>query len=424
MTLQARHAQCKPSQFRRRQRAAELGLLGRPDMKAAPVAGKRLLVVQRRLTHYRIPFFEGVRARLAAAGVPFTLAVGTPTSAERDKHDEGHVPWAVNVPCTYALGGRVCWQPLRALVAQHDYVVVTQENKLVNNLPLLMGRQRCRVGLWGHGRNFQSAEARSAGLAQAVKAALSRRADWWFAYTELSAATVRGFGYPGARISVLNNAIDTAALSAAVARAQTRGRAALRAAHGLSSTAPLGLYLGSLYAEKRLDLLIDGAEAVRRELPTFELAVVGAGPQAGWLRERVSTLPWVHLLGAQQGTAKAELLAAADVMLNPGLVGLGILDAFAATLPMVTTDCGLHSPEISYLQHGDNGLMTAPAAAPFAAAVLQVLRTPTLVAVLRAGCARSAVDYGLAAMVSRFCAGVLDWQASSRLGTIGRAGLA
>lgn len=384
-----------------------------PDSVAAKRG--RLLVVQRRLTHYRLPFFEGVRSKLEAADIDLTLAVGNPTAAERNKRDEGHLDWAVHVPCTYALDGRLCWQSLGSLLPQHDMVVVTQENKLLNNLPLLLGRQRCRVGSWGHGRNFQAAGNQAAGVAQRLKAALSRRADWWFAYTEVSAEIVRDFGYPAGRITVLNNAIDTAGLAAAVAQARLRSKEELRMSFGLAPGGPMGLYLGSLYPEKRLDLLVDGAMAVQVAHPDFQLAVVGAGPQEAWLRARVAGLPWVHVLGSRHGAEKAELLACADVMLNPGLVGLGILDAFVAGLPLVTTDCHLHSPEIAYLQPGNNGLMTAPDAAGFAAALIQIIDSPALADHLRQGCAQSAVAYSMAAMVDRFCDGVLAWNASERL---------
>ena len=108
------------------------------DHSAPSLARPRLMVVQRRLTHYRVPFFEGVRQRLAELGVDFTLVYGDPTLEERAKRDEGRLDWAVHAPCTYTLGGRLCWQPLRPLVERHDFVVVTQENKMLNNIPLLL----------------------------------------------------------------------------------------------------------------------------------------------------------------------------------------------------------------------------------------------------------------------------------------------
>jgi len=375
----------------------------------------RLLVVQRRLTHYRLPFFEGVRRQLQDAGIDFTLAHGDPTPDEREKRDEGHLDWAIHAPCTYALGGRLCWQPLRSLIERHDYAIVTQENKMLNNIPLLLGSQRCRIGLWGHGRNFQSAQGRMSGVAQALKAALSRRADWWFAYTEISAQLVREFGYPKDRITVLNNSIDTAELVASVSTAHSVGRAVLRRKYDLPPEGPVGLYIGSLYAEKRLDLLIDGAIEVQRRQPDFRLVIVGGGPEAGALAARAASLPWVRILGPRKGQEKAELLASADVILNPGLVGLGILDAFAAGLPIITTDCDLHSPEIAYLEHDANGVMTAPNAESFAEAVDGILRDAVFYERLCEGARRSAKSYGIDAMIDNFCRGVVRWQSSQKL---------
>lgn len=375
------------------------------------MSGYRLLVVQRRLTHYRVPFFEALKQALALQGVELTLVVGTPTPQERMKNDEGDLGWAARVPCSYLWNGRLCWQHLAPCLARSDAVIVTQENRLLNNLPLLLGRDRYRVGLWGHGRNMQAARSTGSRLAQAAKAALSRRADWWFAYTKVSAELVRGFDFPAERITTLNNSIDTQGLNAQVRVARQLERGFLRRQLGVDD-APLGLFVGSVYADKRIDLLVEGALRIRARCPTFQVAVIGSGPLLEGLRRQVLAYPWFRVLGAVHGEEKSRWLACADVLLNPGLVGLGVLDAFAAEVPMVTTDCGLHSPEIAYLDHGKNGLMTAESPEAFAAGVLNVLEQPALAARLRAGCADSARAYSLEAMVERFCSGVQGWRAA------------
>ena len=55
--------------------------------------------------------------------------------------------------------------------------------------------------------------------------------------------------------------------------------------------------------------------------------------------------------------SKAPWFAISDLMINPGLVGLSIIDSFAAGLPIITTNISTHSPEISYLQNNYNGLI-------------------------------------------------------------------
>ncbi|MCA1978450.1 MAG: glycosyltransferase, partial [Thiobacillus sp.] len=105
---------------------------------------------------------------------------------------------------------------------------------------------------------------------------------------------------------------------------------------------------------------------------------------------------------------KAKALAVAELMLNPGMVGLSILDSLVAGVPMVTTDYPYHSPEIGYLDSGVNGVMTAHDPQTYAAAVTDLLRHPARIEALRAGCLESAGNYTIEKMAGRFTQGILD----------------
>ena len=72
------------------------------------------------------------------------------------------------------------------------------------------------------------------------------------------------------------------------------------------------------------------------------------------------------------------------------------------------SDCGLHSPEIAYLQSGDNGLMTADDLAAFVDAVVTLLQDPAQAQRLRAGALQAGELYSIKHMSDRFCAGCLD----------------
>jgi hypothetical protein len=96
--------------------------------------------------------------------------------------------------------------------------------------------------------------------------------------------------------------------------------------------------------------------------------------------------------------------------LNPGLVGLSVVDAFALQLPTMTCDLEMHSPEIEYLIDGVNGSVLPPDASPgeYAAEVVRTYADVQLLARLRAGCVDSAQHYSIETMVDNFARGLLD----------------
>ena len=100
---------------------------------------------------------------------------------------------------------------------------------------------------------------------------------------------------------------------------------------------------------KRLAFSVEATDAIRSEIPDFQLLVIGDGPDRQMVDSAAASRPWLHVLGALKGNPMVDAAVAADLCLNPGLVGLAVLDAFALSLPMVTCDVPYHSPEIEYL---------------------------------------------------------------------------
>jgi len=324
-------------------------------------------------------------------------------SEEATKRDGGELDWATRLPTRYWLGGRLCWQPFAALARDAAVTVVTAENKLVCNLAEQFGAPTRRVMLWGHGGNLQG---RRDSWRERFKAQVALRADWWLAYTGLSRDLVQGLGFPAERITVLENAVDTTELRAQLQALTPQELAAQRAQLGLGP-GPVGLYLGSLYAEKRIDVLLAAARAIRARLPAFELLVVGGGPQQALVTEAAAREPWIKPLGVRRGADKAAALALADIYLHPGAVGLGVQDAFVAGLPLVTMAQPTHGPEIAYLDAGRNGLVTRDDLASYVEACVALLRDAAGRAAMREQCLADGRRYTLQNMSRRFTEGVL-----------------
>lgn len=355
------------------------------------------------MTEYRVPLFERLRTLLAERGVLLKILHGNPTKDEATKGDSGALPWASSLSTHYALGGRICWQPFGDHIRDADLVVVTQENKLLFNYWLLVHRPRARIAFWGHGKNMQSENPD--GVLERVKRWSTPRVDWWFAYTDLSRRFVEETGFPRNRITVLNNSVDTSHLISLRQEICPADIAASRAAVGLRD-GPIAVYIGSLYREKRIEFLIQACRRVRARVPDFQLLVVGSGPESERHRTTTAADRWVHWAGVCRGREKVALLAASDLMLIPAAVGLGVLDSFALDVPLVTTDCGGHGPEIAYLRDGVNGVMTKYNADDYAAAVINLLRHPDELTRLKSGCRESAASYTVENMARAFADGI------------------
>ncbi|MCL4472134.1 MAG: glycosyltransferase family 4 protein [Sulfuricella sp.] len=365
----------------------------------------RVAIVQRRLTHYRVPLFAALREVLAGRDIQLELLVGQGTPAEEKKHDAGELPWARTIPTRYLADGRLCWQPLRRHLNGVDLLIVTQENKLIQNHLLLLAPRRFKLAFWGHGANLQSDNPH--GFKERFKRWTTNRVDWWFAYTQMSADLVTTAGFPDSRVTVLNNAVDTSELCRQRQSVTPEETHALRESLGFGA-GPVGVFVGSLYADKRLDFLFSAAEAIRREVPDFHVLIVGEGPESDKVQAWCAGHPWARWVGARFGREKMAYVSVAQMMLNPGLVGLGILDAFVCGVPMLTTDCGIHSPEIAYLENGINGVMTADDLNAYVGVSVHLLRDAQSLDTLRAGCVASAQEYTVENMARRFAGGVVS----------------
>jgi glycosyltransferase involved in cell wall biosynthesis len=368
----------------------------------------QVVIVQRRLTHYRVPLFERLKLDLEQAGVRLRLIHGQPTPSEENKCDSGFLQWAEQVNNHYwRIGDKyLCWQPLPSNAHRADLIIITQENSMLSNYPVLFRRRfgGHRVAFWGHGANLQSRKPK--GLKERFKRWTTRQVDWWFAYTDLSVELVRLSGFPAERITNLENAIDTRNMLADIAAVDQSDVAALRGRLGWEE-GHVGLFLGSLHADKRLDFLFQAADCLHADDPLFRLLIIGDGPLREQVEAACAARPWCVWVGAKTGGDKALYLAVANVMLNPGLVGLGILDSFVSGVPMVTTDCSLHSPEIAYLHHDENGLMTRNTLEAFVAGVRYLLENGAYRTQLVAGCRKAARHYTLENMAQNFREGII-----------------
>ena len=369
----------------------------------------KVIIIQRVLSQYRVPFFEGLKVALDSHQVELDLIHGVGNLKDKKKEFLGRLQWAQEVPEKYLNMGDffLVFQPYLKLLKDADLIIVQQELRWLLNYILLLKRQLglCRLAFWGHGLNRQ-ADPQSPG--NFIKQKLSSKVDWWFAYTQGVADTVKRIGFPPERITVVQNSIDTSGLLSIKQAISPADIEQVRRRYNILSSSRVGLFCGAMYKHKRLEFLLQACRRIKQDMPDFTMIFIGAGPDQHLVQAACDKNPWMRFAGPLLGKDKVALYMLADVVLMPGLVGLTVLDSFCLGVPLITTDYRFHSPEIEYLENGMNGIITANSLEEYSQAVISVLHDSDKRERLRQGCRESAARYSLGQMVENFKEGIIQ----------------
>jgi glycosyltransferase involved in cell wall biosynthesis len=358
----------------------------------------QVAIVVAYLSHFRAPFYQALRTELQNRNIELRLLYGI-----TEGHWSRELEWAEPFRTRMLPGGATWFPVFSRLIRTADLVISEDASRHLFNYAILAARKlaRPRLVVWGHGWDHQTSRPRS--LSERLKMFVGRRADGFFAYTPGIRLQLIARGYAEARVHDVLNTIPAPA-----ARPEIQEVEKLRADLNLQPDAQIALYCGRIYSLKRLELLIEAAELVKAALPGFELIIAGAGPSQSVAENASKAHSHVHYVGPVFGSEKARYFAISDVCVIPGMVGLALVDAFHHRVPPIVTRMDIHSPEIEYLRHEVNGLMTEHRASDLAEAMVRVLQDQDLQHRLVAGCEASSAYLSIDNMVARFVTGILS----------------
>lgn len=358
---------------------------------------------------YRKGFFE---ALAALKNCQYVVASGN--SPKGTHYILAEPPFAFSVLTTRniqftAFGKNLVWQTLvKKFLTEFDAAVLGDESKYLSSaaiilLAKILGRP---VVLWGFGVVDgiyvdlpRGPVGRLANwLALAVQRLRLKLADGYLAYTEQGAEGLAKLGVPEDRIRVLRNTVDIEHLRRlrSLVLEETEGQR--RKALGISSTGPILVFFGRLLKEKKVECLIDYASQSRD--PSVHIVIFGEGPEKVSLMKLAAQNARVTF-HAPDDKMLAYALSIAEATVIPGLVGLAITHSFAFGLPMIAR-AGIHSPEISYLQHGVNGLYARETDEDFFRSIDAFLADAALRQRLRQGADNSAKQLSVYHMAREF----------------------
>lgn len=367
---------------------------------------RNVVFLQRMLPDYRAPLFPLLHQKLARHKIDFRLVYGQMTEGDGLREGELKGEWVRKVRNVY-LAGNIHYPIIGSSLNGADLIIVHQENAHLINYVLLAKRYLFKgpmIAYFGHGRNLRVVGTPTA--KERFKRFFIDKVDWWFPYTDMSAEIVRHSGFDEHRITVVNNAIDTTKLSRMLEGFSDADVESIKKDLGLRGDESVGVFCGRFRPEK-VSFLLDAALRIKENFEKFRLIIIGKGEEQESIRAFAEMHDWVMYMGPRYDVEQARLLRVSNLFLMPGLVGLAILDAFAAGLPLFTADCGVHSPEIEYLKTGVNGVMTKNDPASYADAVINALNNKPLLQQMAENARTAASHITIDAMADRFTDGIL-----------------
>ncbi len=370
---------------------------------------KKVVIIQRIIPHYRVDFYDALSSRLASNNIKLEIIYGQESKGTVPKSVKYNRTWAIKITNLYVsfLGKEVVWQPAKKYIDNADLVIVEQANRLLFNYYLLLCGKLfgLKVAFWGHGKNFQSSNNSS--FLEGFKRVMSIHSDWWFAYTEKSAQLVELIGFDALKITNVQNSIDTTALKHAKKKVSISQAEEVKGRLGMVSE-NIAIYCGGLYEEKKIKFLIESCKKVQKNIPDFNIIIIGDGPDSELVVNFSKENQWVHYLGEIIGDERVCYFAISKILLMPGLVGLAVLDSFALEVPMITTDLPIHSPEFEYLYNGFNGIVTKFDVDEYSQAVSSILLDEQCYLTLIAGCKESSEKYTINNMADNYSNGIIS----------------
>lgn len=300
---------------------------------------------------------------------------------------------------------------LKQAVAGSDVIVAPHELHCLS-IPYLwmQRRQLCSNWIWwGHGYNYQASTQHPIyrWTINGLKDFLGIRANGMITYTQGGANYWLERGMPSNRVFPFMNTINVEGLWESRRQVTEHHLAEARLRLGLRDKKIL-LFSGRLYADKKVDLLLQALVHVQRACPDAALLILGYGAERSRLEVLCRTLRLhdVHFLGEITDTLVSSVyFKLAQMLVIPGLVGLAIVHGFAFSLPLITTEQPAHGPEIEYLSR-HNGCITAPNPETYAAEIIRVLTSSREYRSMQEEADNTARQLTLRASASRFMQGI------------------
>lgn len=326
---------------------------------AQPAQGQARLpmvyIWQPSVFHYRVPIFDDLRElglltnsydlRVLGSLEPGNKAVG---GDFREYFIESR-----EVSTTRAGIMLLHWEKWKEIIDRDRPDVVIIQANLRSTSSWTIPSYCRKLGIPCYGWGKINSFSKLATVSNAIKPYFFKRFLGMVVYSQASKRELAAAGYPESKIIVAQNTIDTRRIFSDADRIKVRA-AELRAQHGLEGKIILQC-IGRMDPEKRHGDLLDAWPRLKELDPRLVLVLISGGPLLKDIKARASTLDPERIIvtGRVPEGDDYSWIAAADICIYPGAVGLAINQGLALAKPTIIADEWGADGEL--IEHGKTG---------------------------------------------------------------------
>ncbi|MFO1313553.1 MAG: glycosyltransferase family 4 protein [Burkholderiales bacterium] len=293
-----------------------------------------LLVHPGAIPHYRIAIYGYLSGFLAERG--YDLHVTSDTLEPGHSHSVKFRYTQVRLS-TAAIVGMIRRESIDAVI---DFMGL-RNLYLFPTYAIGKGVLRRKFVYWGQGRDLLASQSILKNIGYALEQALC---DAIILYSESLRPMLPAFLRKKAFVAPNTLYIDYPGLPAGVTRDSVLAR------YGITTRKNI-ICVGRMQKRKRIEQAVAALALLSRP----DIGLILVGPDSEGVLSGFDA-PNIYKLPALYGNEKFDLLFSSDLFCLPGAVGLSIVDAFYAGLPLVTEE-GDPSAEAAYLKNGINGFV-------------------------------------------------------------------
>ncbi len=315
-----------------------------------------LVVFERVLTHYRLKFYNYIVEKRGEEIIFLTGKIVNKDGFHTQKKEA--LFKVVEIPRINILGFEFYRWPLSLLKKGNVIICVLSFVSISNLIYLFIARlRRAKFFWWGHTKNF-SKSSKLERLKDSIKLGMIKSSDGFLAYTEKEEEYLRKKkGFQKTKIIALNNTLNSDYIAIVQRSVTAKSINKIREELNLKGNIVVGL-IGRLHVLRNAELAIRAVLKISESRPNVRLLLIGDGPEYNRLVNIYFSKPQIIFVGAiEEERLLAPYMRNVDFFVNPGLVGLNLVHTMFYGKTTIVLDKSIHSPEIDYLLHGENGII-------------------------------------------------------------------